>query len=206
MKSDYLQQLTRKCLDKLDEIGLQVKAIICDQGSNNRSFLQTLEGVSIKKPYLIHKNRKVYVVYDPPHLLKNVRNNFMKSNYKYDNVEIKWQYIVDFYNIDQALSIRMAPKLTQKHIILAPFTAMRVKLATQVLSHSVAAGVNALCNMGHLADEAAATAEFIKTFDQLFNAFNSASFKSTHKYKGALNDKSGHIPFLQSCLRFLSKV
>ena len=83
---------------------------------------------------------------------------------------------------------------------------MRVKLATQVLSHSVAAGINALCNMGHLADEAAATAEFIETFDQLFNAFNSASFKSTHKYKGALNDKSGHIPFLQSCLRFLSKV
>ena len=109
VKSDCLQQLTRKCLDKLDEIGLQVKAIICDQGSNNRSFLQTLEGVSIKKPYLIHKNRKVYVVYDPPHLLKNVRNNFMKSNYKYDNVEIKWQYIVDFYNIDQAMSIRMAP-------------------------------------------------------------------------------------------------
>ena len=34
----------------------------------------------------------------------------------------------------------MAPKLTERHIYLPPFTNMRVKLATQVFSHSVAAG------------------------------------------------------------------
>ena len=206
VKSDQLQQLTRKCLDQLEEIGLHVKVIICDQGSNNRSFLQTLEGVSIEKPYMIYKTRKVYIMYDPPHLLKNVRNNFMKSNYKYDQVDIRWQYIVDFFNMDKEMSVRMAPKLTEKHIVLAPFTAMRVKLATQVLSHSVAAGINTLCNLGYLTDDAVTTAEFIETFDQLFNTFNSASLKSTHKYKQAFSDESSHIPFLQSCLRFLSKV
>ena len=206
VKSDDLQKLTRRCLDKLDEIGLHVKVLICDQGLNNRSFFETQEKVSLDKPYITHNNKKVFVMYDPPHLLKNVRNNFMKSNYTYDNVDIQWAYIVDFYNMDKAMSIRMAPKLTDKHITLPPFTAMRVNLATQVLSHSVAAGINALCNMEHLPDDASDTAEFIETFDQLFNAFNSRSLTSSHKYKGALSEKSPHIPFLQSCLRFLSKI
>ena len=40
-------------------------------------------------------------------------------------------------------------------------------LAAQVLSHSVSAGINTLCALKHLPDEASATAEFIETFDQL---------------------------------------
>ena len=130
----------------------------------------------------------------------------MKSNYKYGDVEVRWQYIVDFYNRDKTMSIRMAPKLTDRHIILPPFSAMRVNLAAQTLSHSVAAGINTLCTLNYLPDDASVTAEFIETFDQLFNTLNSASRKSSHKYKHAFRDNSGHIPFLNSCLRFLSKV
>ena len=128
-------------------------------------------------------NKKVFVVYDLPHLLKNVRNNFKKSNYKYGDVEVKWEYIVDFYNMDKVMSIRMAPKLTDKHITVPPFSAMWMNLAAQTLSHSVAAGISTLCALKCLHDDASATAEFIGTFDQLFNAFNSASFKSSHKHK-----------------------
>ena len=124
----------------------------------------------------------------------NIRNNFMKSNYKYDSIEVKWEYIVDFYNKDKTMLIRMAPKLKDKHIILPPFSAMRVNLAAQVLSHSVAAGIHTLCALKHLPDEASATAEFIETFDQLFNAFNNASLNSSHKYKNALSESSGHFP------------
>ena len=100
----------------------------------------------------------------------------------------------------------MALKLKDKHIILPPIGAMRVNLAAQVLSHSVAAGINTLCALKHLPDEASATAEFIDTFDQLLNAFNSASLNSSHKYKNALSESSGHFPFLNSCLRFLAKL
>ena len=57
-----------------------------------------------------------------------------------------------------------------------------------------------------LPEDANATAEFIETMDQLFNSFNSASLKSSHKHKNALNDTSGHISFLDSCFHFLSKL
>ena len=87
----------------------------------------------------------------------------------------------------------MAPNLKDKHTILPPFSAMRVYSAAQVLSHSVAAGINTLCALKHLPDEASATAEFIETFDQHFNAFNSASLNSSHKYRNGLSESSGHF-------------
>ena len=117
----------------MEAIGLDTIALICDQGTNNRRFLQTLEKVSTQQPYIVSNKKKVFVIYDPPHLLKNVWNNFMKSNYKYGDVEVRWQYIVDFYNRDKAMSIRMAPKLMDRHIILPPFSAMCVNLAAQTL-------------------------------------------------------------------------
>ena len=67
------------------------------------------------------------------------------------------------------MSIRMAPKLTDRHIILPPFSAMHVNLVAQTLSHSVATGINTLCTLNYLPDDASVTAEFIETFDQLFN-------------------------------------
>ena len=47
-----------------------VEALGCDQGSNNRSFIQHLEKVTIDRPYLIYENRKIFIFYDVPHLLK----------------------------------------------------------------------------------------------------------------------------------------
>ena len=107
VRAETLQTLTHRCLAKLEAIGLDTMALICDQGTNNRRFLQTLEKVSIKKPYIAYNNKRVFVIYDPPHLLKNVQNNFMKSNYKYGDAEVRWQYIVDFYNRDKTMSIRI---------------------------------------------------------------------------------------------------
>ena len=106
----------------------------------------------------------------------------------------------------KTMSIQMAPKLTDKYITLPPFAAMRVNLVAQILSHSVAAGINTLCNLGNLPDEASSMAEFVETFDQLLNTFNSAQSRSSDKYKHALNDNSGHIPFLNSCVKIFVQV
>ncbi len=54
--------------------------------------------------------------------------------------EVTWRHLEDFFNLDRRSAIQMAPKLTEQHIHLPPFTNMWVKLATWVFSHSVAAG------------------------------------------------------------------
>ena len=121
---------------------MNVVALVCDQGSNNQSFIQNLEKVTIEKPFIKHGNKQVFVFYDPLHLLKNVRNNLKKADLKVGDNMVSWQHIVDFYNIDKVQMIQLAPKLTDKHVQLPPFSAMQVNLAAQILSHSVAAGIS----------------------------------------------------------------
>ena len=86
---------------------------------------------------------------------------------------VSWQHIVDFYNTDKGQTIQLAPKHKDKHLELPPFSAMRVNLAAQVLSHSVAAGISFLVTAKELPEDAIETAELIEHFDALFNTFNS---------------------------------
>ena len=154
----------------------------------------------------MYENRKIFVFYDPPHLLKNVRNNLKKADLRIDEGVVSWQHIVDFYNFDKCQPIQMAPKLKDRHIELPPFSAMQVNLAAQVLSHSVAAGISALGTLKHLPDSAKDTAQFVEHFDGLFNTFNSQTVKTSQRLGHAFSDKSGHLSFLKESLEFLDKV
>lgn len=97
----------------------------------------------------------------------------------------------------------MAPKLTKRHIELPLFAKLRVKYATQVLSHSVSAGISFVASMKG-DDNANATALFIEKFDMLFNCFNSRQLKSNKKMGNALNDY--HVAFLNECLQWLQNI
>ena len=98
--------------------------MVCDQGSNNRSFIQHLEKVTIDRPYLMYENRKIFVFYDPPHLFKNVRNNLKEVYLRIDEGVVSTQHTVDFYNFDKCQPIQMAPKVKDRHIELPPFSVM----------------------------------------------------------------------------------
>ena len=206
IRSKMLQSLTKACITKLTEVGLNVVALVCDQGSNNRSFLQQLERVSITKPYIEHNGKKIFIFYDPPHLLKNVRNNLKRADLQVGDNMASWQHIVDFYNFDKMQMIQMAPKLKDKHIELPPFASMRVNLAAQVLSHSVAAGISTLVVLKQLNEDAKYTTQFIEHFDVLFNCFNSRNLKSSQKLGKAFSDRSGHHGFLKDSLKLLNTI
>ena len=98
------------------------------------------------------------MLYDTPHLLKNIRNNLKKTginsilfnlfNFKFvicyfslgfslNGIPVIWKYIVDLYEADKKSPIKLAPKLTFKHVNLPIFTNMSVKLAAQVLFHHI---------------------------------------------------------------------
>ena len=89
---------------------------------------------------------------------------------------------------------------------LESYSAMRVNLAAQVLSHSVAAGISTLVCLKYLPECASDTAQFIEHFDALFNTFNSRVFRSLQRLGHAFNDSSGHHPFLQKSLNFLENI
>ena len=121
-------------------MGLNLLGVVSDQGSNFVRFLKNMN-VSVDRPYFEMRGKKYFTIYDPPHLLKSVRNNLMKYNFEFGKNVAKWKDITTFFNKDQKLPTRLAPKLTEKHLNPNGFSKMKVKLAAQVLSHSVAAAM-----------------------------------------------------------------
>ena len=54
------------CIDKLTKIGLSVKVLIYNQGSNNHQFIESLEKVTSDKPIIAVDHKNISVIYDPP--------------------------------------------------------------------------------------------------------------------------------------------
>ena len=80
LSSFLLNKILIYCLDLLYKIGFNVKAIISDQGPNNQKLLKSYLHISENKPFFMIDDRKYYVFCDPPHLIKNVRNNLKKMD------------------------------------------------------------------------------------------------------------------------------
>ena len=137
MQSSMLHTLLLQALVKVKETGLNVKVVVVDQGSNNRCVLEGLCGATKDRPFFLHNEDKILIMYNPPHLLKNVRINLKKSGFVINEQVIQWLYIQQFHAINVKCEIRLAPKLTSKRNDLSPFAALHVKYATLVLSHTV---------------------------------------------------------------------
>ena len=74
--------------------------------------------------------------------------------------------ISHLFDLDREGSTRMCPKLTTSHIYPTAFEKMSVRLAVQVLSHSVASGILTLLAIGKfpkdLDEISLSTAKFLK--------------------------------------------
>ncbi len=99
----------------------------------------------------------------------------MKYMFKFGQYTATWQDIVNFYDTDEELPIRAAPKLTDKHIWPNNFAKMKVKYATQILSHTVAASIFMYVSVGGLPSSAMETAECISKFNSLFDCDNAST-------------------------------
>ena len=116
MVGSVINILLRQCIDKLKNIGLTVVICVCGQGSNKQSLFKQLS-ITTKAPYVMHNSSKVFMMmFDPPHLLKNIRNNMKKYGYSMRENSISWDHVHTFYEVDTSKPIRMAPKLTKNHI------------------------------------------------------------------------------------------
>lgn len=110
-------------------------------------------------------HRYIYFFSDVPHLVKTTRNCLYSSGHgsctRYmwnDGNHLLWQHIVQLYYQDVENGLKLMPRLTYDHIKLNSYSTMRVSLAAQILSSTVAAvlksfgppdakGTSKLCEM-----------------------------------------------------------
>ena len=206
--SEEIKSILFEMIDDLTSIGLFVETIISDLGSNFQKLLRELN-ITPDKPWFIHKGKKIFYLYDPPHLIKAVRNNLMKYDFHFGkNVKkvASWEDIQVIYERDRTQNLRCCPKLTEKHINPNGFMKMKVKLATQTISQTVASTMSTYISLGALPPSAMGTAELISNFDNIFDCLNSSSLSSTKIYKQAMSENSPHHKFIADMLEFIASI
>uniref|UniRef100_A0A2S2P4P3 Transposable element P transposase n=1 Tax=Schizaphis graminum TaxID=13262 RepID=A0A2S2P4P3_SCHGA len=207
VKHNILKTLIIDVLQELLNIDLFPKVIVCDQGTNNQSALRLLN-VSVDRPFFYVGEHKVFALFDTPHLLKSIRNNFIGSNFKKGDIVISFNDIVQTYNIDKKnKKSRALLKITDAHIRPNSFQKMRVKLAAQVFSHTMSSTIRTCISTKELKNETANnTADFVEFIDKLFDCLNSRTLYSSNPYNSALTDNSIVKDFLSKATDFFKNL
>lgn len=190
VKSSVLKDLIVTVISELINISLNPMILICDQGNNNRSAFKEL-GATQESPIIIINNKKIFTCFDPPHLLKSLRNNFMnpRLNFLIRGKPVSWNDIVETYAIDRkSETSRALTKITPIHLNPNTFQKMRVKLAANIFSHSVASAVRTVCKSRELKScSANNTADFVETINNIFDSLNSRVLKDPNPHRRPLS-------------------
>ncbi|RXG53082.1 Transposable element P transposase [Armadillidium vulgare] len=202
-----LKEVMFSILTELKNIGIKVVAITTDQGSNFAKCFKNL-GVSISEPFFNFQNEKIYVLCDVPHLIKSVRNTLKNYNIRSNDGTAKWDDIRKCYELNLSNNFKFIPKVTEKHINVPPFGGkMKVKLATQVLSASMATAIHTatIINIPNkLGSDAVATAKFCNKMNNLFDVLNSSCVISSSPYKRALTTDGISWKYLAEMCNWIS--
>lgn len=203
--NEELKNLIVSHVKKLREIGLKLICFITDRGSNFSKFART-EGVTPLTPYFTVDAEIIFYMFDTPHLLKALRNMLMQYIVKFGDKVASWADILLFYNLDKKLPIRTAYKLTEAHVNPTNFQKMKVKLAAQVLSRTVASSMMTYVSLNALPAQAVGTIELIEEIDKLFDLLNSSQLKAKKKYNNAFEGAAYQTEFLIKSKKFLSSL
>ncbi len=114
-----LQSMLLDGIRKLRKAGMECLVFICDQGSGNHAMLTRL-GVTKEQPFFSVDGIRVFCLWDPPHLIKNIRNNWRHHGFALDGDEITWGILEDLYAYDSRQEIRLCCRLTKRHVHLPP--------------------------------------------------------------------------------------
>lgn len=170
-------QLIEQCLKLTAEHSIKIVNITCDGCPANITTLKQLGSEIPRCPKFKHPIYDYYVTatLDPPHMLKLCRNTFAELRVlKSDDGVIDYKYIEQLIAYQDKLGLRLGNKLGKKHLDWRNMK-MKVQLAAQLLSSSVADALTYLIEIDENFKEALPTVIFIRHIDKLFDILNSHS-------------------------------
>lgn len=193
--SDVIKTVTR-CGVKITNItfdGLIANIAMCELLGANLNVFSNKFQTFFHNPL---NNEKIYIILDPCHMEKLVRNTLADKKIFYDenNNKIEWRYIVDLYHHSCEKDF-WPHKLSKKHIQYKG-NEMNVRLAAQTFSKSVADALQFL--MDQKVDKfegAKPTINFIKGIDRIFDIFNSKRMQDANIFKRSLSADNKRLIF-----------
>jgi len=177
--ADFLYPIIWEAIEHIHRnVNLNVLFICCDGASPNRKFFtlhsQTNKSTLHKTENIFSEDEEdIYFISDPPHLLKTTRNCFSNSHFHkrsrllWNGGDISWLHIVKLFQEHCTGPLRLCHKLTAQHVYLTPLSLMKVNLAAQIMSNTVANGLEFVCGQ-----EVQPTVQFIKHINKWFDMMN----------------------------------
>ncbi|KAM3619083.1 uncharacterized protein V6R79_002618 [Siganus canaliculatus] len=171
LSPETLKLLVVHALKELHAHGLRVMCMTMDGHASNISMCNLL-GCSLRgnlreplKTSFAHPvtGERVFVMMDACHMLKLARNMLQAySPIMSTTGPINWKFVIDLNDVQMKDGLHAANKIMHKHVHFDN-QKMKVSLAAQTLSHSVAVALRMLRDLGYSQfQDCEATAEFIE--------------------------------------------
>ncbi|KAF0715050.1 THAP-type domain-containing protein [Aphis craccivora] len=119
-----------------------------------------------------------------------------KHNFQINDDVVTKKHLISFYNYDNKCNLRLAPNLTYAHIYPGQFEKVRVYLATQVFSGTVAAGISIDLVFVMLPPCAQFIIDFISDIDKLFDIFNFSDIPNRNDFNRPFKNTETQINHL----------
>lgn len=151
-KAVILKRCIKNIITQINQTGLAVVSTVCDQSTINNKVINELIketkvdclrlGNEPRDSSFAVENNNIFPLFDPPHLLKGIRNNLLTKELRFtqeDEVKTaKWIHLKLLLDIDAGEDdLRMCNKLTEAHVLIEKIPKMKVKHAAQVFSQRV---------------------------------------------------------------------
>lgn len=131
-------------------------------------------------------NNPIFIVLDPPHMLKLVRNCLERHKVLHDKDgnEIKWAFITELINLQTLHNINISNKLTKTHANFRN-NKMNVKLAAQTISNSTSTAIEFMDKVVKSPEfsNSDGTVLFLRIFNNVFDISNTKPKHTDQKYK-----------------------
>jgi len=193
LSADVQGELVQQCIIELTSVGLSVEAVVMDGLSANVAMVKKF-GCSLNPdnicplfPHPCNTSDKLCVIFDACHMLKLLRNLF----HSYGSITVPGVGVAEFQHVSRLHETqvnedqRVANKLTARHTDFER-QKMKVKLAAQFFSSSVAKALNLARQRGMTGFEQTQRTEHLcSVVDRLFDFLNSKNIH-TKGYKAEL--------------------
>lgn len=214
IKSTVQSQLIKMAITECNDYGIKIINVTCDGAYANTSAFKIL-GCDMDQSYdLIKSDFKInlfdpsiYFTPDACHNVKLARNALgtFGAFKDIDNNLIKWEYIDKLFQLQSEIGFKLGNKLSSTHINWKG-NAMKVKLAVQTLSSSVAHSLLYLSQTSIEFENCEATIKFVQVIDEIFDFLNSRNpfakgFKQAiyvHNIQYLEEKMKNHIEYLYS--------
>lgn len=177
--------LSKEVIRAVEKTGANVISLTGDGLAANLISYEHL-GADFKsnKPYFaspMHPEKKIHVIFDPPHMLKLIRKDFSTRKLYYKNDLLNWKLLELLAAKQDSDNFELANKLTQRRHINWKISPMNVRFAVETMSNSVADVIEQLCEdkyEGFVGSET--TVELIRLSNNVFDVMNHGEGKKTN--------------------------